>query len=195
MAEDIKALIDKIQKEGVEAGQDKARLIEEDARLAAAKTLADAEKKAAEMVEKARQETQRMQESTTAALKQAGRDMLITLKKEINDILSRLALSSVRESLSPDAMASIIGGIVNAGVQGQAVVGVSKDDAEKLQKALLTSVREELRKGVRIQPSGGVAAGFTISFDAGKSYFDFSDKALAEYIGQYLKPKVAELLK
>jgi vacuolar-type H+-ATPase subunit E/Vma4 len=46
-----------------------------------------------------------------------------------------------------------------------------------------------------VQPSEDISSGFIISYDQGKSYFDFSDKALAEYIAGYLKPQLSEILK
>ena len=45
-----------------------------------------------------------------------------------------------------------------------------------------------------LKPAEDILGGFTISFDSGKSQFDFTDQALAEYIGQYLKPKLEEIL-
>jgi len=39
-----------------------------------------------------------------------------------------------------------------------------------------------------------ISGGFTISFDSGKSCYDFTDKALADYIGTYLKPKLNQIL-
>ncbi|PIW68507.1 MAG: V-type ATP synthase subunit E, partial [Candidatus Omnitrophica bacterium CG12_big_fil_rev_8_21_14_0_65_42_8] len=53
----------------------------------------------------------------------------------------------------------------------------------------------EAKKGIVVRASDEISVGFTISFDAGKSQYDFTDKALAEYIGVYLKPKLSEILK
>ena len=39
-----------------------------------------------------------------------------------------------------------------------------------------------------------IRAGFVISYDGGKSQWDFSDKALAEYIGSCLNPKLNVIL-
>jgi vacuolar-type H+-ATPase subunit E/Vma4 len=45
-----------------------------------------------------------------------------------------------------------------------------------------------------LRPAEEISGGFTISFDDGKSCYDFTDKALAEYIGIYLKPKLNQIL-
>jgi hypothetical protein len=39
-----------------------------------------------------------------------------------------------------------------------------------------------------------MSGGFTISFDSGRSCYDFTDRALAAYIGTYLKPKLNQIL-
>ena len=47
-----------------------------------------------------------------------------------------------------------------------------------------------MEKKIILKPAEEISGGFTISFDNGKSCYDFTDKALAEYIGTYLKPKL-----
>ena len=68
------------------------------------------------------------------------------------------------------------------------------NDLEKLQKGLMAKLQQDVKKGVTFQ-STEIAKGFTISFDGGKSYFDFSDASLAEYLSAALNPEVANLLK
>src|SRR4030043_484413 len=93
----------------------------------------------------------------------------------------------------------------NARVETERLLSGAKDNLAKMeqsQKALLAQagrdfmlgLKEEVKKGIVLKPSEEVRTGFLISFDNAKSYFDFSDQALSEYIGAYLKPKLAELL-
>jgi vacuolar-type H+-ATPase subunit E/Vma4 len=58
----------------------------------------------------------------------------------------------------------------------------------------MARLREETGKKIIVRPSGDISHGFSISFDSGKSCYDFSDKALAEYIGTYLKPRLNRIL-
>ena len=74
------------------------------------------------------------------------------------------------------------------------IITLSKEDIGLIEKDLLHKLKEEAKKGVVLKSSQDIRAGFIISFDAGKSCFDFSDKALAEYISQHLKPHLAEIL-
>jgi len=59
---------------------------------------------------------------------------------------------------------------------------------------ILKELKEEAKKGIVLQPSDEIRAGFMISFDKGKSYFDFTDKALGEYISIHLQPRLRDLL-
>ena len=71
---------------------------------------------------------------------------------------------------------------------------MKKEDQEKIEKGLLAELKEEVKKGITLKPSEDIAGGFIISYDAGKSHFDFTDKALAEYFSLYLKPKIGQML-
>ena len=79
--------------------------------------------------------------------------------------------------------------------KGGIVISLGKEEFQKLEKTLLSELKDEVKKGVTLKSSDEIGAGFIISFDAGKSHFDFTDKALAQYLGGYLKPAIAELLK
>jgi len=51
-----------------------------------------------------------------------------------------------------------------------------------------------VKSGIVLKPSEQISGGFLISFDRGRSAYDFTDQGLAEYIGGYLKPKLNRIL-
>lgn len=197
MSEDIKGLIEKINQEGVKAAEEKAREIEAQARQKAQEIVAKANQEASQIMSDARKSVERMQESGNVSLQQAGRDFTLTLRKEIDAMLDKIIGLKIQETLSPQEMAKIIIALVK-GCTGtgkeNVIVSLSPQDKEKLEKGFLTELKEEIKKGITLKSSQDIRAGFIISFDAGKSHFDFSDKALAQYIGMYLKPKLAAVL-
>jgi len=65
---------------------------------------------------------------------------------------------------------------------------------QKLEKGFLRKLCDETKKEVSLKVSSEITAGFIISYDAGKSHFDFSDKALAEFLSHKLKPSLVQLL-
>lgn len=194
MAEELKALIDKIQREGIEAAETSARQIRERAEAQAQQTLRHAKAEAQKLLEDSRLKVQREKEAAEATLKQAGRDLVLSLKKEIRQILEKIVAQDVRLNLKPEELSSLIKAAVEQYAKKSAAtvtVALKPEDASKLEKAFLAKLKEELKKDVVLKSSEELTAGFIISFDEGKSYFDFSDKALAAYLLESLRPKLA----
>ncbi|RJO65560.1 MAG: hypothetical protein C4540_00845 [Candidatus Omnitrophota bacterium] len=198
MAEDIRSLIEKIQKEGVNAAEDKARAIAEEASRRAKEIIAQARHEAEQIVAGATDKARKAEESTKVLLQQAGRDLILALREEIDEMLSRLIESKVHESLTPHELAKIIISLIKEQKEKEPpeiVLQLNKDDLKKLQEGLLGELRESAKKGIVLKSSEDIRGGFIISFDGGKSHFDFTDKALADYIGSCLKPRLGEILK
>ena len=196
MAQDIKNLIEKIQQDGIRVAEEKAKEIESQARREVTQILEKAKTEAARTISEAKEEIGRAKEEQKTFLAQAGRDLLLALRKEIGAMLERIILQEVKDALTPEAMYKIIAEIIKgSSLEEEIVISLNKADLANLEKEFLRKLKEEAKKGVVLKPSEEISGGFIISFDRGKSHFDFSDKALAEYIGTSLKPKLAELLK
>ena len=74
-------------------------------------------------------------------------------------------------------------------------VALSPADYEKLRQGVISKLQKEIKDPIKFQSSEDIHKGFTVSFDGGRSSFDFSDTAMAEYLGSYLSQEVAQLLK
>lgn len=198
MAEELKDLIEKIQAEGVQAAEEKARAIEEEAKRQARDLVEKAKNEAQKIISEAGQRIVNMEEASRLSIKQAARDTLITLRKEINAALDRVMKAAIKQALSQQELVAIINAIIKDYAknckEGIEII-LCKEDQEKIGKGVFSELKEELQKGITLKPSGEVSTGFLISFDAGKSYFDFTDQALTDYLSQYLKPRLAQLLK
>jgi vacuolar-type H+-ATPase subunit E/Vma4 len=197
MTEELKDLIEKIQQEGVKAAEDKARVIEEEAEARAKAIIEEAKKEAQVLLLEAKDKASKMEEATRASLKQVGRDLVLSLKTEINDMLNRIITTHVREALSIGELAQILGRLIKeTGVNEKAevIVALKKEDAQVLEKGFLAELKKQAEHGIKLAVSDDIRGGFTISFDSGKSFFDFTDKAFAEYISLTLKPRLAEIL-
>ena len=198
MAEEIKELIEKIRSEGVRAGEDKAKAIELDALKRARKITSDAEAEAKRILNEARESIRRSEESSMSSLKQAARDCLIGLKKEILATLNKITLSHVHKALTIEETGKLIAHLLKeckAKDKGDVIVSLKKEDADKLAGVLMSELSGELKKNLVLKPSEDIRGGFTISYDHGKSYYDFTDRALADYIGSYIRPKLIDMLK
>lgn len=198
MAEDIKGLIEKIQQDGIKAAEEKAAEIESRALRQANEIVEKARQEADKIIKDAQDRIAQMQEASRASLKQAGRNLLLDLRKEIDTALGRVISTRVHDALSPGELAKIIMALVkdySGKDKADIVILAKKEDLERLEKGFLHELREAAKKGITLMPQEEISGGFIISYDGGKSHFDFTDKALAEYLSRYLKPKLAEILK
>ena len=199
MSQQVQELIDKIKAEGVQAAGQKAKEIEDNARANAQKITAEAQARAKHIIAQADTQAKKTHESTEMALKQSARDMLLALKKEIQDVLRKVVSRQVKESLSPEQMAGIIAEVVKGSVKANLVdqnieVALSASDLKKLKDGMIAKLQDEIKKPLTFRAGDGISSGFTISFDEGKSFFDFSDRSLIEYLSTYLNAQVAALL-
>ena len=197
MAEEIRDLIEKINQEGIRAAEEKAQNIEAAAQQRADEILAQAKLEAEEMISAARERIHREDKAGKTLLAQAGRDLLIALRKEINAILGRIIVSDIRLAMTPEALFRLLSELIknyNADESSDITILLSKDDLEILEKNFVHRLREETKKQIVLTSGEEISGGFTISFDSGKSCYDFTDKALADYIGTYLKPKLNQIL-
>jgi len=198
MAEEIRDLIEKINQEGIRAAEEKAQNIEAAAKQRADDLLTQAKLEAEEMIAAAKDRIFREDEKGKTLLAQAGRDLLLSLRKEIDAMLGRIVVSDIRQALTPEALFRLLSEVVrnfSAGESSEITVLLNKEDVETLEKNFLHKLREETKKKIILRPAEEISGGFTISFDDGKSCYDFTDKALAEYISTYLKPKLNQILK
>jgi V/A-type H+-transporting ATPase subunit E len=197
MAQEIKDLIAKIQREGIKIAEEKSAQIKSDADLLAQKIIEGAKSQAQQIVEKAVEQVKKLDESTQASLKQAGRDLLISLRKEINAMLNNLVKAELNSCLSVEVLAGIIATLIkNAPLtaSSQITISLSSQDKEKLEKGFLKQIAQEIKKQIVLKSSDSIQSGFVISFDAGKSVFDFSDQALTQYLTDNLRPELSKIL-
>ena len=195
MAEELKELIEKIQMEGVKAAEDKALEIDNRARRKAEEMLNNAAKEAAALVADAKLRIIRLEEGAKASVKQSARDTMLSLRKEITAMLDRIVSAHVHKALSQEELAKMLMSIVKANEnKDKIVVSLKKEDVDKFEKAILSELAQEARKGITVK-AADIHGGFLISYDKGKSYFDFSEAALAECLASHLKAGLAEIVK
>lgn len=197
MAE-IKELIEKIQQDGIKAAEQKAQEIENKALKHADEIVQNAQKDARNALKDAQDRIAKMEEAANASLRQVARNTLLDLRKEVDAMLDKLVTSRIHEALSPAELAKLITTLVkdySHKENAEITALLKKEDLEKIERGFLHDLKEAAKKGITLKAAGDITGGFIISYDAGKSHFDFTDKALAEYISQHLKPKLAGLLK
>ena len=197
MAIQVKELIDKIKNEGVLAAEAEAEKIISEAEGKAAQLIEDAQARAEAFKAQAEKEIEQQQAAGIAAIKQAARDVLIGLDKQLIKRMDAVIIESVDTALTTSLTEKIIVDLVNAwaekGEEGIRVV-LSSKDAEILKESLKGKFSQSLRDGVEIIPSAKFDKGFRIGGSSGVLY-DFSKESIAEVLSQALSPELAAALK
>ena len=200
MSENLKGLLEKINQEGIKSAEEKARVIEGTAGKNAEKILESARKLADEIIQKAKAEAEKTKAGADLSVKQASRDLLLGLKENIRKTLNKIIAGEINQALSSEEIAGILANLIDkyAEKNGKAddiKVLVKKEDLEKIKNTFISKIKDKVKAGVEFRPSQNINAGFSISFDKGKSYFDFSDEGLLETLCVYLNPELAKIIK
>lgn len=200
MSERLKELLEKINEEGVKQAEEKAKAMEIKARSDIEKILKDAKTEAERIVKEAKLEAEKTRQSTEIAMKQAARDLILFLKDEIRKMLDKIIAIQTQKAMSSGEIGDILRNLIEkylekGGESSDIRVLLKKEDLEKLKSTFSTRLKERLKEGLEFKPSPNINAGFSISFDKGKSFFDFTDEGIREALCAYLNPELARLLK
>jgi Archaeal/vacuolar-type H+-ATPase subunit E len=191
MEQQIQDLVASIKRDGLESARHESEILLNEAKEQAQKIVNDAKKKADKMLSDAHQECELRDQSARASIAQAGRDVSLSLKSEIEGEFQRIMNASVAETLKGDALASLISQVVKAQMSEDVTVEVSEADVKSVASALKSKLASELAAGLEIKASPYVASGFKLKAKDGSWFLDLS----AEEIGALLMPYVSPVLK
>jgi V/A-type H+-transporting ATPase subunit E len=199
MSDDLKNLLDKIEKEGVaKAEEEKKRLVAE-AKEEAKRVVAEAEKKAASIVKKAEEEAKFNQERGEAAIKQAARDVGLALEAELKDRLRRVAKECVDEAMTPELMGELVLAMQKNHLEKNATGGLetilNAKDLEKMEKLFLGALKKDLKSVPELSLGHDFGAGVKIGFKGEDVFLDFSDEALTDLVCDYIGPRLTKIIR
>ena len=193
----LQALLDKIHTEGVDKANAEAKRIVATAETQAKATVTEAEKQASELAAKAERDSQAFARRATETVRQAARDVVLSVEKAILKQLETLLLTEITRSLDkPDKLASLTEAAVGAylaGGQKDLTVCLSEKAAD-VANALRQTFAKEAQAGVTLVLDPDTDAGFRIQLDRGRVEHDFTATAITEAIAQHLRPRLAALL-
>jgi len=200
MAAQLQELIERINKEGVKSAEGKARKIIAEAEKKAEDIIEKAEKEAKALIEKAKKSAKSTQEKSEKAIKQSFRNVMLALKQEITKQFDLIVKSEIGKALKPEVVSEVIinvsKDIAKQKSDGKDVqILVNEKDAKKLAVTFIESFKKEIQSGLEIKPVKNIDAGFMVSFDGGKSHYDFTDDGLRECLSAYISPQLKEIVK
>ena len=195
----LQELIEQIKNDGVAAAEADAKTIVDAAKADAEKLIADAQAQADKILAAAKAETERMTKSSEDAIRQAGRNLLISFRESVSRELETIVGENVAAVYSSDAFAELIISIVenwaNKPDAEDIAVILNTQDLNKLEEILLSALKEKMLNGITLKANDNFDGGFRIAVNNGSAYYDYSTEAVVNMLSNYLNPKVTELLK
>lgn len=195
----LQELIDQIKKDGVEAAETEAEAILNAAKAEAEKIISDAQAQADKLVKNAKAENEKAVKAGEDAIRQAGRNLLISFRESIAKELKAIVNGSVAEVYSSDALAKLVVNAVEAWTSKPGAADVSvilnSEALEKLESTVLAALKEKMQGGLTLKANDSFDGGFRIAVNEGGAYYDYSAEAVTDMLANYLSPKVAALLK
>ncbi|MFP4330706.1 MAG: V-type ATP synthase subunit E [Spirochaetaceae bacterium] len=194
----LQEIIDTIKSEGVKSAEARKQEIIENANSKAKSIIEEAKKEAESIVSKAKQEAEKQEASGKAALEQAGRDLVLSVRSEIEKLFDRVINEATGEALSGDKLADAIVAALSSWDESKLAdleILLPEKEQKNVESGLKARLRDAVKKGVEIKPVSSVGAGFRISTKDGSAYYDFSDHGIAEMLSAFVGPRLAEILK
>jgi len=203
MTQDLQQLLDTIRRDGVEKARAEAADIVAEAKKKAADIVAEGERQAQAAREAARRDADTFAQRSSDAVRQAARDLMLGVEREITELLTQVLATDVKTALAdPARLATLAEQAVRAYLAGgdsavQVLVSAGSAEAIEILRGRLAGIaagKEGLT--VALDTSGAASAtGFRIRLDGGRIAHDFTAGAIAEAIGRHVRPQLAALLR
>ena len=195
----LQELIEQIRKDGVGAAETQAEAIITSAKAEAEKIIADAKAQAEKIMADAKNENARTVKSGEDAIRQAGRNLLISFRESVTKELNAIISDNVNAVYSSDEFASLIVSAVESWTgkpeSEDITVILNADELAKLEDAVLAQLKAKMIGGVTLKANDNFDGGFRIAVNNGAVYYDYSAEAVTDMLSNYLSPKVTALLK
>ncbi len=195
----LQELIDQIKKDGVKAAETQATAILESAKAEAEKIISDAKAQADKIMSDAKNENERTVKSGEDAIRQAGRNLLISFRESVTKELNAIIGENVSSVYSSDMLSQLIVKAVENWLSKPEATDISvilgSDDLAKFEASLLTELKAKILTGVTLKANDNFDGGFRIAVNGDGAYYDYSKETVTDMLSNYLSPKITALLK
>ena len=193
MAEDLQALMERIQKDAVDKAELEATSIISKAKEKVAEIVKAAEQEAQAKLEQADKDAEAFTERSERTLEQSARDLLLSVGKNLEKMILDLLGLQVEKSLDETTVKSMLLSIAKS-YSSDIEVDFSEADAAKLTSFVMGEFAKQLKAGVKVESDKGVKFGFRVKLDQGKVSHEFTEQAMAESLSALLRPQLAKIV-
>lgn len=199
MADELQALLDRIDEEGLKKAEAKQTALLTQAQKEAEAILTEAREQATKIVSEASREAELLEQKSEQALRQAARDLLLGVRSELAERVEQAVAGLLKESLDVQGVATIIVQLCTSflssqGEQENLEVLLNAEQFAALESAVKAKLAKELQGRCILTPSKSIVSGFKLVFSGNDVMYDFSEQALAEAIAEHLSPRIAGII-
>lgn len=193
----LKELIDSIHRDGVDKARREGEEMLRQAREKAEALVAGAQEKAEALLAGARREKEQLERSGRESLEQAGRDLVLKVRRQLEALFAALLREKSSRALEDREIVAAIAAMVSRWTPGQRQeldVLLPAGQGAALAKALRQALAAKVAQGVEIKVSPDVRDGFRVGEKDGHAYYDFSAAGIAENLSVFLNPVLSGIL-
>ncbi len=195
----VEELIDRIKKDGVAAAESSASEKIAQAQKEADKIILNAKEEAEKILKQTKEENARLEKASEDAIKQAGRNILLSFRDSITKEVSKLIGDEVASSYSKDTLSKLIPEVVKEWIKNTSAEDVSvllnEKDLKEVESNVKAALKAEISNGLTLKIDNSISSGFRIGVKDGAAFYDYSAEAVADLFSAYLNPRVAALMK
>ncbi|BCR21539.1 V-type ATP synthase subunit E [Borrelia sp. HM] len=193
---EVKDLINKIKKDGLEEAEKLANEILLNAKRDAEAIILKAENEATKLKMQAKKEADEYKKHSLEASHQAVRDLIIATEKNIKSLFKIYLRDSIANVCNDNFLAELIIKVVDVWSNNNNLdIIIDESDISNLLSMLRAKIGDRLNSAVEIKPFKGIGKGFKIQQRDGNLYYDFTSKTIADILFEYLNPRFKEIMK
>ena len=185
-------------KYGARIGNAKEKILAQ-AKAEAETILKNVRSEADEIISSAKKEAQVFRTKGEEALRQASRDVLLSLRGAMDERIKAVALAVAGKELSGEALGKVLVHLIEAflkqdGNEDKLEVLLDEKEQQTVENALASALDADLRARCQLSPIGGMGKGFKLVFSGDSVVYDFSDQALADTLASHLSGRLAAIV-
>ncbi len=200
MSEELQSLLDRIEKDGVDKANARAREILAAAEAKAAELIKNGETRAAAFLAGAEEDSKAFETRSARALEQAARDVILSVERSVAAIFARIAAEEVARSLDTatiqGCVATLIDSYTRADAEGiRLAITLTEEQKADVVAYLSQKFQAQLADGVTIAGSDVIGSGFKVAVTDKEVEHDFTGEAVADALGALLRADLAAIVK
>jgi len=201
MAGTIETFVDKLQADGVQAGQEAAETIRAEAEQQASRLIQEAQEKAKTILAEAEAESEKTRERAQTELRLAARDALVHLQETLTRALRGVLAGAAQEKLSEteflgELLRDIVMQYVKADTEGttSVTINVSEEMRHQLTHWAIQALHKDLEGSETSVDLHGTLAGAGFEYKVSGGTVEVTVDSVVEILSQMVSPELRALV-